>query len=97
MRIEEPSIGNAVDFTFDPSKLLDCLITRLSLTNDAALSRALEVSPAVISKIRNRRSPVTAGILICMHEASGLSIRELREIMRDRRPHFHDRLFSRRT
>jgi hypothetical protein len=52
---------------------------------DAALSRALEVAHPVLSKIRHYRLPVGASMLIRMHEASGLSIRELRDLMGDRR------------
>jgi len=64
------------------------LIEKLHLKNDAALSRALEVAPPVISKIRHRRLPVGASLLIRMHEVSELSIRELRELMGDRREKF---------
>lgn len=71
--------------TYDPNRLLDTLIERLNLKNDAALSRALEVAPPVISKIRHARLPVGASMLIRMHEESGLSIRELRDLMGDRR------------
>lgn len=74
--------------TYDPDRLLDTLIEKLSLKNDAALSRALEVAPPVLSKIRHRRLPVGASILIRMHEVSDLSIRELRELMGDRRGKF---------
>ena len=70
---------------YDPDQLLATLIGKLNLKNDAALSRALEVSPPVISKIRHRRLPVTASLLIRMHEVTDLSIRELRELMGDRR------------
>lgn len=71
--------------TYDPNNLLDILIERLNLKNDAALSRALEVAPPVISKIRHRRLPVGASMLIRMHEVSSLSVRELRDLMGDRR------------
>lgn len=71
--------------TYDPDKLLDALIERMGLKNDAALSRALEVAPPQISKIRHRRLPIGASLLIRMHEESGLSIRELRDLMGDRR------------
>ena len=71
--------------TYDPNKLLDALIEKMGLKNDAALSRRLEVQPPVISKIRHRRLPVGASLLIRMHEESGLSIRELRTLMGDRR------------
>ncbi|MDP3841712.1 MAG: hypothetical protein Q8Q81_03840 [Oxalobacteraceae bacterium] len=70
---------------FNPDNLLNTLIEQLSLKNDAALSRTLEVAPPVISKIRHRRLPVGASLLIRMHEASGMSIRVLRDLMGDRR------------
>ena len=73
---------------YDPNRLLDALIQKLNLKNDAALSRALEVRPPVISKIRHRRLPVGASLLIRMHEVSDLSIRELRTLMGDRREKF---------
>lgn len=73
---------------YDPDQLLESLIGKLNLKNDAALSRALEVSPPVISKIRHRRLPVTASLLIRMHEVSNLSIKDLRSLMGDRRHKF---------
>ena len=66
---------------FDPNKLLDTVIEKLNLKNDAALSRKLEVRPPVISKIRHRRLPVGASLLIRMHEVTGLNIKELRLLM----------------
>ncbi|MBI1889756.1 MAG: hypothetical protein HYS18_03850 [Burkholderiales bacterium] len=73
---------------YDPNNLLDSLIEKLNLKNDAALSRALEVAPPVISKIRHRRLPVGASLLIRMHEVSDLSIKDLRILMGDRRDKF---------
>ncbi len=73
---------------YDPNRLLNSLIEKLHLKNDAALSRALEVAPPVISKIRHRRLPVGASLLIRMHEVSELSIRDLRILMGDRREKF---------
>lgn len=76
------------EIDYDPNNLLDTLIKQLHLKNDAALSRALEVAPPVISKIRHRRLPVGASLLIRMHEISDLSIKELRSLMGDRRNKF---------
>lgn len=73
---------------YDPDNLLASLIGKLNLKNDAALSRALEVAPPVISKIRHRRLPVGASLLIRMHEVTDLSIQELRALMGDRRNKF---------
>lgn len=73
---------------YDPDNLLSSLIGKLNLKNDAALSRALEVAPPVISKIRHRRLPVGASLLIRMHEVTDLSIQDLRALMGDRRNKF---------
>lgn len=61
-------------------KLLDAVTAKLDLKNDAALSRALEVAPPVISKIRHGRLPVGATLLIRMHEVTDIAIRELKAI-----------------
>jgi hypothetical protein len=70
---------------YDPNHLIDVMLEKLKLKNDAALSRALEVAPFVISKIRHRRLPVGASMLIRMHEVSDLSVAELRDLLGDRR------------
>jgi hypothetical protein len=79
---------NSAQFQYDPNNLLESLIEKLNLKNDAALSRALEVAPPLISKIRHRRLPVGASLLIRMHEVSDLSIKDLRSLMGDRRNKF---------
>ncbi|MBS1187996.1 MAG: hypothetical protein H6R04_2014 [Burkholderiaceae bacterium] len=91
--------ADASQRVYDPNNLLDTLIKLMSLKNDAALSRALEVAPPVISKIRHNRLPVGASLLIRMHEVSNLSIKELRELMGDRRAKFRisDKQFKPKT
>ena len=66
---------------YNPNYLLDELITKLELKNDAALARMLEVAPPVISKIRHHTLPIGATILIRMHEVSDFSIRELKDML----------------
>ena len=94
-QIKEEKMANLLDLdsmsddiNYDPNNLLDTIIKQLHLKNDAALSRALEVAPPVISKIRHRKLPVGASLLIRMHEISELSIKELRSLMGDRRDKF---------
>ncbi|HZX26994.1 MAG TPA: hypothetical protein VFF16_08005 [Telluria sp.] len=70
---------------YNPNRLLDTLLERLHLKNDAALSRLLEVEAPTISKIRHGRLRVGAGMLLRMHEVTQLSIDELRNLMGDRR------------
>ena len=68
-------------FPGDPNKMLDALIEKLNLKNDAALSRALAVAPPVISKLRHGALPIGPTILIRMHEVSNMDIREMRALM----------------
>jgi len=75
-------------FKYDPNHLFDTLIKRMHLKNDAALSRVLDVAPPVISKIRHHRLPIGASLMISMHEASGLNIKDLRALMGDKRENF---------
>jgi hypothetical protein len=70
---------------YDPNHLVDALLDRLRLKNDAALCRLLEIAPPMISKVRHNRLPVGASLLLRMHEVSQISIRELRQLMGDRR------------
>ena len=73
---------------FNANALLDAMLDQLGLKNDAALSRYIGVAPPVISKIRHGTLSVGASMLIRLHEESGLAIRELRELMGDRRDCF---------
>lgn len=77
-----------VAVTYDPGHLLDALIEKLQLKNDAGLSRRLGVHAPLISKMRHRRLPVGSAILIRMHEESDLTISELRALLGDRRKKF---------
>ena len=66
--------------SFVPNKLLDTLIEKLNLKNDAELCRVLEVQPPIISKIRHGKLAVGATILLRMHEKSDLPIKELKQL-----------------
>ena len=73
---------------YDPNNLLDSMLKHLKLKNDAALSRALDVAPPIISRIRHSRHQVGGSILLRMHEVTGMSITALRQLMGDRRQKF---------
>ncbi len=61
--------------------LLDLVIDKLNLKNDAALATELDLSKPAISKMRNGKLPVGPSTLVRMHEATGMTIGELRENM----------------
>lgn len=72
---------STTEYVYNPNKVLNAVMEKLGLKNDAQLSRALEVAPPVISKIRHYTLPIGATILLRMHEVSDISIRELRALM----------------
>lgn len=66
---------------YDPDNLLDSLIGRFQLKNDARLSRFLGLEAPVISKLRHRRVPVGPGTLLRIHDKTGIAVNELRQLM----------------
>lgn len=75
--------GEEVRKFYGSNYLLDVLLSKMQLRNDAALARMLEVTPLVISKVREQRLPVSTSLLIRMHELTGMSLLELRELVGD--------------
>lgn len=75
----------AIHTVYNPSRLLDALIERMGLANDGALSRKLNVAKTVIYNIRHGHLAIPGSMLLWMHEATGISIDELRALMGDRR------------
>lgn len=60
--------------------LLDFLISRLKLANDAALSRSLKVEPPVISKLRHNKLSLGPSLLIRIHDVADMTLDEIRKI-----------------
>ncbi len=60
---------------------LDHISKTLRLKNDAALSRALQVAPPVISKIRNGRISFGPSMVIRAHEITGLPVRSIKDLL----------------
>jgi hypothetical protein len=78
----ETKADEAITLTpYNPDNLLDTVIAKLNLKNDAALCRYLDVPAPLISKIRRRKLTVGASLLIRMHEATDLSVGELRRLI----------------
>jgi plasmid maintenance system antidote protein VapI len=59
--------------------LFDELMRTQNLKNDAALSRALEVQPPVISKMRHGHLPVGDSMILRLHEKFGIAVKTIRE------------------
>ena len=72
--------------SYQPDVLLDIIRQKISQKNDRQMSISLGISPATISRIRHRKIGIGDGVLLVFHEATGLSIEELRQIMGDKQP-----------
>lgn len=66
---------------YNPENMLDALLTRANLKNDAALARYLQVTPPAISKARSRKLEVSAALLLRIHDRTGIALNELRAWM----------------
>jgi hypothetical protein len=73
---------------FDPNRLFDTLQQMLELENDEALSHTLHVAPWMIKRIREGQHPIEPSLLIRINEATGINMRELRQMMGDRRAEY---------
>ncbi|MFS2004627.1 hypothetical protein ACEN9F_13475 [Duganella sp. CT11-25] len=61
-----------------PNYLIDMLLEKYKLKNDAALARALKVAPPVISKVRHLRLPVGPFLILRIHEVFGTPVADIR-------------------
>lgn len=64
--------------------VLDAIIARapMRIRNDAALARALEVAPSVISKIRHGKLQFGDTLLLRAHDNTGIPVRDLLALRR---------------
>lgn len=56
---------------------IDKLIDTLKLKNDAALSRAMKVEPAVICKLRHGNLPFSGAMIIKVHKITGWPVLQI--------------------
>jgi transcriptional regulator with XRE-family HTH domain len=68
-----------------PHVLLDYLRRTYDLKNDSLLAKALGVLPPQISKIRNKRSEVTPTMILAIHDAFGMEIKEIKALAAESR------------
>ncbi len=65
----------------DTAKLLDVLKEKVGAASDYALSRALNLTPPVISKLRNGRLAVDLDLLNLLHRATGMEVQAMKDAL----------------
>jgi hypothetical protein len=69
---------------FDANRLMDGLIAKMNLQNDAALASRLQVILPIIQMIRNESLAMSPSMLFrWIHEATGIKAEELKELMKN--------------
>jgi hypothetical protein len=77
----------AASEVFEPNQILDGLIGKMRLENDAALAGKLQVIQPIIRMIREGSLTMSQPMLVAwIQEATGISTDELRELIRNARP-----------
>ena len=62
-------------------KLFDHLLSKHGLKNDAALARAINVNPPLISKIRHGRLELSAVTILAIHETFDEPVADIRAMV----------------
>jgi uncharacterized radical SAM superfamily Fe-S cluster-containing enzyme len=62
-----------------PNKLLDHVLDITKIKNDAKLSRALDIAPPVLSRVRHGTMKVGASLILKIHELTGMPIKEIKK------------------
>ena len=75
-------------FNYTPEAFLERLCERLGARSLSALGRVVGLSPSVLSKVIRRRLAISSEILLKIHDATDIPVRELRRWMGDMRPYF---------
>ncbi|MFJ2989990.1 hypothetical protein ACIPF8_19160 [Collimonas sp. NPDC087041] len=71
---------NAKITSHSVAHMLDVVLEQQNLKNDAALARAIQVAPPVISKARNEVQPLGSTLLVKLHEFTGKTTLELKAL-----------------
>lgn len=73
------------DAHYQPHRLFDAICRIRGLKTDSELAEFLAVGRPLISKVRRGYLPLSAGLLLRIHEVTVFDIKWLKEMMGDRR------------
>ena len=63
-----------------PHKMLDVVRDIVGARTDSQMAKALGVDPSSISRIRRGGMPASGDFIIKVHEVTGISIKEIKEL-----------------
>jgi plasmid maintenance system antidote protein VapI len=69
--------------TYTPNRLINKVAEMLELERDSHLANALGVYPSDLCRMRRRQRYIDAEMILRIHDVTGLTIAEIRELMGD--------------
>lgn len=67
--------------SYQPEIMRDHAKEVMGVLSDSKFCERLHIAKPTLSKIRNKKQPVSAALLLAIHDATGLSISDLRGLM----------------
>lgn len=86
----EESVIEDTSNIYDPNEMLNALLSRLHLADDAQLAEKLGVDVHILTRIRERRLRISPSLLVLIQQATEVNVPELRSLMHDKRKAFKD-------
>lgn len=65
---------------YDIHGFLNGLSRLVGAKNDADLSRTLKLAPHVVSKLRHKRLHLSPGLILRVHDVTGLEVKNIRQL-----------------
>ena len=66
---------------YNPKALIDHVKKKLGVKRDYELVKIIGFNASVISKVRHKRKLLSAELLLALHDATGIPIKEMKQMM----------------
>jgi hypothetical protein len=64
-----------------PHSILDLAREKLDAKSDAVLAHMLGQEPSLISRVRNRKRPMSADLILAIHETTSIPVDQIKSML----------------
>lgn len=64
-----------------PHSILDLAREKLDAKSDAVLAHMLGQEPSLISRVRNRKRPMSADLILAIHETASIPVDQIKSML----------------
>lgn len=83
-----------ISFEYNPVPVISAALKISGLFSIDKLCIAMDIDPAIMSKLRHKKIPLNHNHLLKFHEFTGISVRELRNMMGDMSEGMYEKPFG---